>query len=387
MIQLNQNVVILTLEYQTGGTWIYCNNLALELSKLGNWKPTVIVAEREKKQMCKNIPQNYELVKIPTSNSRLFYFIQYWKQSAKEVKRRHPRIVQGNMNLMSSKGIRKHGYKIIETVHTTFTREKRGLEGENVKRLNWVEKRIFYMFPILYYYEKKLLKRADHLIAVSNEIKQELIKKHTIQSEKISVIPNGVNTDLLYRNQGKLYCKRSEDEFVLGYLGRMMSSKGILLLFPLLKILKERIPKIKLLLAGDYVLSKKYLFNLAKQYSVADLIVFLDYLYGDKLKREFYNSIDLFILPSKHEGMNLTLLEAMACETPIIASEESVTFEHNGTIITAERSVESFYNAIVNAYETYPTLKKNMRKARELVKNYSWKKMAQEIEIIYQQML
>ena len=137
------------------------------------------------------------------------------------------------MNLLSSLGI-KENYPIIETVHTTFSREKKGAQHEPFRSLSWVEKRVLLMYPWLKRIELRLLNRARHIIAVSDVIKNELITTYSIPEEKITVVPNGVDMRTHFKTDKILYPKK-EEEFVLGYLGRMTAGKGAKLIFPIIK--------------------------------------------------------------------------------------------------------------------------------------------------------
>lgn len=381
----SKSVCMLTQEYKKGGTWVYCSRLAEALVKLGKWESHIICALRKGKsgQKVDEYPFNLQLVE--TSKSKFLYSRSYWKKSRKEVDIIKPTIVHGNMNLLASKGI-KNEYPIVETIHTTFTREKRGIQGESFSSLNWVEKRLFFAFPWLKKIEKKLLQRANHLIAVSDVIKDELIQHYQIEESKITVISNGVDTTNIHYTDQKTYEKEGDD-LVLGYMGRLMVAKGTRLLFPILSKVKEQVPQVKLLLAGDFSNATKKIDFLTKKYNLSKNIEVIDYIHGDSKKSSFYSSLDIFLLPSSHEAMNLTLLEALACQTPIVSTSEAVTFENDNTINICKRTVNGFAEKIIELYNNPKKIIEIRKKSKEIALRYSWKNTAIATQTIYEKIL
>ncbi|MCK5305286.1 MAG: glycosyltransferase family 4 protein, partial [Candidatus Heimdallarchaeota archaeon] len=231
-----KKVCYLTQEYKKGATWIYCLNLANSIEQMGKWKTYIIAADRDKSrsQVHEGVSN---LILTKTTNSKFFYSRQYWKNSRHEVNKINPTLVHGNMNLLSSLGI-NNKFPVIETVHTTFNREKEGAKAEPKKSLSWVEKRVQYFFPWLTRLEKKLLHRAKHLIAVSDAIREDLVRYYSLKKEKITVVPNGVNSEIHKRVEKHVYEKK-KDEFVLGFLARMTASKGSRMLLPILNLVKK----------------------------------------------------------------------------------------------------------------------------------------------------
>ena len=376
-----KSVCYLTQEYKKGATWIYCSNLASEINNFGEWEPYVVAASRNTKDKEED-EKNFSLKLIKTSTSKFFYSQDFWKKSQQKVNEINPTIIHGNMNLLSTYGI-KNNHPIVETVHTTFSRERKGAKEESFGSLSWVEKRALLLYPILKKIETKLLRRANHLIAVSDVIKQELISKYSIDENRITTIPNGVDIKNHRAIEKKLYQKR-ENELVLGFLGRMTASKGGKILFPILEKVKEKIPDLKFLIAGDDLDSKKEINNLITKHDLKKNIMDYGYIYDIEKKNAFFCSLDLLLLPSSHEGMSLSLLEALACQIPIIASSEAATFDHKDTMIIAERTVEGFVEKIIEFYNN-PEMSNNIKKkSLEVVSKYSWKNTAELTQKVYE---
>lgn len=378
-----KKVCYLTQEYKKGATWIYCLNLANSLEQMGKWEPYIITAYRDKSKS-ENCNDVSNLILTRTSNSKFFYSRQFWKSSRNEVNKINPALVHGNMNLLSSYGI-SDTFPVIETVHTTFNREKEGAKAEAIRSLSWVEKRVRYFFPWLKRIESKLLHRAKHLIAVSDTIKEDLIRNYSIEEEKITVVPNGVNSEIHRKVEKHIYEKK-EDEFVLGFLARMTASKGARMLLPILNLVKKEIPGIKLLLAGDDLNTKQEMIKQMNKYQLQKNVINLGYISDLEKKNSFFSSLDLFLLPSSHEGMSLTILEALSCQTPILASEGAITFNHKDSIIVTPRSIDDFAAKIVELYEDKVKLDKKRIISRNVAKTYTWENTAKLTQTVYEKL-
>ncbi|MCK5409621.1 MAG: glycosyltransferase family 4 protein, partial [Candidatus Heimdallarchaeota archaeon] len=307
-----------------------------------------------------------------------------WKNSRHEGNKINPTLVHGNMNLLSSLGI-NNKFPVIETVHTTFNREKEGAKAEPKKSLSWVEKRVQYFFPWLTRLEKKLLHRAKHLIAVSDAIREDLVRYYSLKKEKITVVPNGVNSEIHKRVEKHVYEKK-KDEFVLGFLARMTASKGSRMLLPILSLVKKEIPGIKLLLAGDDLNTKQEMIKQMNKYQLQNNVINLGYISDLERKNSFFSSLDLFLLPSSHEGMSLTILEALSCQTPILASEGAITFDHKDSIIVTPRSISDFATKIVELYENKEKLEKKRIISRNVAKTYTWENTAKLTQAVYEKL-
>ncbi len=379
----DKSVCLMTQEYRRGATWIYCYNLAKEFNRENEWKAQVISALKKKQ---KEVFSDLDALKlIKTSSSKYFYSRNYWRKSRALVNQIDPTIVHGNMNMLSSLGI-KEDYPIVETIHTTFSREKMGTIGMPFQSLTWVEKRVVLLYKLLKRKETQLLQRAKHLIAVSDAIKEELIEKYSMNSDKITTIPNGVDIDTHHKTDEKIY-EKNEDEFILGFLGRMTIGKGAKLLLPILKKVKKEIPNVKLLTAGDDLNTKVEIIQLIHDYGLSKNIIDFGYIYDIQKKNSFFSSLDIFLLPSSHEGMNLTLLESLACETPVLTTKEAITFEHNNTFVTTTRNVKDIVDKIIELYNNPNTLDKIRNKSRSVAEKYTWKNTTMLTKRVYDDVL
>lgn len=154
---------------------------------------------------------------------------------------------------------------------------------------------------------------AKALTAVSNSVKQELINNYGIFNAR--VIYNGIDPKETHRVKTDLKDEYGCEHLLL-FVGRIARSKGIGVLINALPMLRGY--DYKLVIAGtgrDEADMRKLVFNLKLQ----DKVEFIGSLEGRR-KLEYLSASDVFVFPSLSESFGLALLDAMACEVPIVAS-------------------------------------------------------------------
>jgi glycosyltransferase involved in cell wall biosynthesis len=172
-----------------------------------------------------------------------------------------------------------------------------------------------------------LVRKADCFIAISLEIRQQLIDIG-VDDKKILCITNGINIKKFspapanIKSGLRQKLSLPEDVIIFVYTGRIVVSKGILLLLEVWKQLMLQYNNIHLLLVGsgkgsfddcdreayDYIVKQKLEKNISLTGSVDNV-------------NEYLMASDIFVLPSDYEGFSLALLEGLACALPSIATK------------------------------------------------------------------
>ena len=176
---------------------------------------------------------------------------------------------------------------------------------------------------------KQSLKKAAHIIAVSNFSKNELIKTYQIDPNKINIAYNGVSSPpKLTSKQEKAVLKKfklKENNYLL-YLGTLKPNKNIpfliksFSLFYKKELIKSNYQKnFKLVIAGKKGWLFKEIFSTVKKEKMIDHIVFTDYI-NDTQKWSLYKNAIATLLPSTYEGFGIPAIESMKIGTPVIAS-------------------------------------------------------------------
>jgi glycosyltransferase involved in cell wall biosynthesis len=167
--------------------------------------------------------------------------------------------------------------------------------------------------------DQSLLPRFDHVVAVCQEVKDEILKKR-IRAEAVSVIENGIEVErfAIGRTREEL-CRElglPSERFLIGTIGRLVPEKGHHLLIEAAASLREAFPNAFYVIAGDGALLP------SMEKMVADLGVSDRFRFLGACNRvpELLAALDVFILPSISEGLPMVILEAMAARKPIIAT-------------------------------------------------------------------
>ena len=189
---------------------------------------------------------------------------------------------------------------------------------------------------------KKILSKAEKVICLSKDYKQFINKNYGINESKIIVIPNGVSEKFFINKE-----KRLNKIPNLLFVGRFSVDKNIPKLIEAASLLKN---KAVLHIIGEGE-KKEELKKLILEKRKKNII-----LHGKKTGKElidFYKHADIFLLASSCEGLPLTLLEAMASRTPIIASNVRGIREIVGNvgILVSPSTSENFARAIDNLIE------------------------------------
>jgi glycosyltransferase involved in cell wall biosynthesis len=171
--------------------------------------------------------------------------------------------------------------------------------------------------------ERVLALSTDRAIAVSAEVRDDLVSLHVAPAEKIAVVPYGFDLDRRVRSDAATRArKRAEagadtDAFVIGWAGRLTAIKRPLDLVRAAAAVEGSL----LVLAGDGDL-RGDVAALARELGVPERVRFLGYVddIGD-----WYAAFDAFLLTSLNEGTPVVAIEAQAAGVPVVATDAGGT--------------------------------------------------------------
>lgn len=224
---------------------------------------------------------------------------------------------------------------------------------------------------------KKLINKANKIIAVSTSTKEDLIKTYKIQKQKIQVIYEGIDqqfsskmTDLAWINIKNKY-RLPENYFLfLSTLEPRKNLKNLLLAFGKYKI--KNINETKLVLVGK---EQPNIFS-KLQIPISKDVIQTGFI-AEEEKPYFYQHSKALVYPSFFEGFGLPLLEAMKCGTPIITSNSSSMPEIAGK--AALYINPNDINTILSALEKIDNInerRKLIESSREQIKKFNWEECA-----------
>jgi glycosyltransferase involved in cell wall biosynthesis len=169
--------------------------------------------------------------------------------------------------------------------------------------------------------ERSLARTTDVLVAVSPEVRDELVEAGIAPAEKFAVIRLGIplaerlgdaTADLDYR---RLY-GIPEDAFVVGWVGRMTGVKDTGAVLEIVRAARARGVDVALVMVGDGP-DREHLEQLAHDLGIARSTFFVGY---QSEVAGYYRLFDAFLLPSVNEGTPVSAIEALASGTPVVAT-------------------------------------------------------------------
>lgn len=164
----------------------------------------------------------------------------------------------------------------------------------------------------LYRLALRNIKKLDFVIVNSEETRDHLVNYFGYNEDYIKVIYPGVDLDKYY----PVEINRNSSILKVGVLGRMDMHKRHYLVIKAIRKIKSK--KIEAFIGGT-----GKMFNYCLALAKGDRrIKFLGFIPDSKMN-EFYNSLDIFILPSKMEGFGIPILEAFACGKPVIVMKDA----------------------------------------------------------------
>ena len=248
-----------------------------------------------------------------------------------------------------------------------------------------------YDFPYRSFFHKILLKhnlrKADIILSTSNTMADQ-VRKFT--PKDILVTPFGIDLKRFYKN--RKINKQINNEIVIGTVKTLNKTYGIDYLIRAFKILSDRNLNInmKLLIVGGGPMEKE-LKKLTVDLKIDDRTLFTGNIQQDKVP-EYLNMLDIYVALSINESFGVAIIEAGACELPVVVSSvgglvEVVENEKTGFIVAPKNSLEAA-NAIEKLVLSEVTREEFGKNARNRINElYNWDKNVELMNSIYSRLL
>ncbi|HTW96297.1 MAG TPA: glycosyltransferase family 1 protein [Candidatus Methylomirabilis sp.] len=230
------------------------------------------------------------------------------------------------------------------------------------------------------------LKHAKKIIAVSQFTKDEILQVYRCVEKKITVVENGFNN--------LIYGKINDDEKIASvlakyglsrpfflYVGRLERKKNTPFLiesFARFKYQNRQSPE-KLVLIGDASFGFDEIKYIIHEFDLENEVLMPGWIDEEEMPYIF-NGADTFILPSRHEGFGITILQALACGVPAIASDIPVLREVAGdAALFFDASDKEELSALMKKIITNENLRASLiNKGLARAKEFSWERCARE---------
>jgi glycosyltransferase involved in cell wall biosynthesis len=247
--------------------------------------------------------------------------------------------------------------------------------------------------------QKAYWKSADMLLAVSYFLKNEIEKLYNIDGSKIEVAYNGVDVSVFRKTDSSDESKKLglEGKRIILYVGHFGLRKGIIYLIEAMhEILREEPDAFLLCVGGtpEWLGTDVYwriLKERIERVGIEKSVRLMGQVPHQKLP-VYYSMADVFAFPSLYEAMGKVIVEAMACETPVVASRaggivEIVNDGINGFLVQP-KDVKSLSQSILTVLQDSQLAKRLSEKGRETVETrFTWKHTVKQISKAYQKLI
>jgi glycosyltransferase involved in cell wall biosynthesis len=235
------------------------------------------------------------------------------------------------------------------------------------------------------------LKRADHLIAVSQYTRQCVIERLGISPEKITVVHSGIDHDRFRPLPVPAAVRERyalpEGPRYLIYVGSEDPRKNLVTLVRALAELRRELPDVELIKVGrsHFERERQRLLQLATKLEIRGAIHFLEDVSDHDLPL-LYNLADLYVTPSPYEGFGFPVLEAMACGTPVVYARAGALPETVGNagveVFPCDvRTLARAVSALLRSKEKRLSLG---RTGQDVAADFAWSKTIRSTATVYE---
>lgn len=230
---------------------------------------------------------------------------------------------------------------------------------------------------------------ASRIITVSEFSKADIVRHLRADPSRIEVIHSGVSPLFQRITDGRLDAVRRKfsirHEFIL-YTGIYKPRKNHAGLLRAFHRLRAGGLAAQLVISGPMNEGETQLKNLARQLGIAQNVVFTGFVDDTELAA-LYSAARVYACPSLYEGFAFTVLEAMACGTPVVCSRETSLPEvaAQAALYADARNPDEFSAALLRVFSEPELRKKLVARGYENCRRFSWTRAALQTLAVYEQ--
>lgn len=274
----------------------------------------------------------------------------------------------------------------------------------------WKREQLHGGYDFSLWVEKTAIEMADAVVAVSSETRADVLRLFNVPEERIHVIYNGIDP-------AEYCCVKSTAElerfgvdpavpYVL-FVGRITRQKGIV---HLVRAIRAMDPGFQVVLCAGAPdtpeIAAEMKAAVAEAQRVRPGVIWIEEMVAKSTVYELYSHAAVFCCPSIYEPFGIINLEAMACETPVVASavggiKEVVVDGETGFLVPLEQQKESPFEALdpdafagaladrINRLMANPDLRARMGRAgrARAIEKFSWSSIAAQTKAMYESLV
>ncbi|WP_434631318.1 glycogen synthase [Thermoanaerobacterium thermosaccharolyticum] len=254
----------------------------------------------------------------------------------------------------------------------------------------WKEEQLGNGYHLSTWMEKTGIEAADRIIAVSNDSKKDIMKCYNVPEDKIEVIYNGIDLNQ-YKKTGVNVARKKygiDGRYIL-FVGRISRQKGIIHLIDAVKYLPQ---DVKVVLCASTPDTEEIKMEMEEKVKLYPNIIWIDKMVTKEEIIELYSNAEVFVCPSIYEPFGIINLEAMACNTPVVASatggiKEVVVDGETGFLVEPgnPEDLAEHIKKLLDDRELAATFGANGRKRVEEM--FSWESIAKKTYDMYEDVI
>lgn len=291
----------------------------------------------------------------------------------------HTHTIRGNFYGRLAVALCKERRFLVTSVHSHIADELKGKATFGLRdRFLWVRERL-------------TRNRVDHFICVSEKL-GKLLLVNGIYPSKITVIENGVELPDLritgdYNRLVREEFSIQDDEILVATIGRLVPVKNHTLFLKAAREVARIKPNVKFIVVGDGILLNSLRAKVT-DWDLDDRVIFAGW--RNDVQR-LLCATDIYVICSLVEGLNLSVLEAMACGVPVVGTDvkgvSDIVLDHETGILTPSNNVDALASAIVELAGNTVLAKKMGASGRQLIEDrYSVRTMVDNTACIYREL-
>ena len=274
----------------------------------------------------------------------------------------------------------------------------------------WKREQLGYGYDCSTWLEKTATEMADAIVAVSEGTRTDIQRLFNVDPARIRIIYNGIDPEEYYpRKANDQLAKNGIDPdkpFIL-FVGRIARQKGIIHLVNAIKYLDAGFQVVLCAGAPDTPeIAEEMRLAIGEAISKREGVIWIDKMVTKDIVYQLYTHAAVFVCPSIYEPFGIINLEAMACETAVVAAavggiKEVVVDGETGFLVPLEQMLTSPFEPVdpdkfsrdmavkINRLMADETLRKKFGEAgrRRAVEKFSWATIAAETKKMYESLL
>jgi glycosyltransferase involved in cell wall biosynthesis len=237
-------------------------------------------------------------------------------------------------------------------------------------------------------------RKASKIITISEQVDREVSELYGVPEDKKQMVQNGYDENLFKVVElNKLSVLNDfnlsvEPDFIVSFAGKLTHFKGVDVLLKAAKIYDKAVDgEVVTLIAGNGELFEEL--NKLKMTLKLDHVKFLGHVSQDQLV-DLYNIADVSTVPSRTEPFGLVAIEALACGTPVVGTNQGglpdFLIKEVGTLVPVDDDL-ALADAIIAELKHKDKEKRALEAADYAVKNFSWKRSIGVVASMYESII